>query len=95
VLINFRRELQIEDLRDHPAEMVRRPQNLPAPPTPEWAGFYDLKTARFLHYIQLPPITTRARKVELRTRRYPAPGETPRSRRRITQLTVLVDSIKR
>lgn len=32
MLINFRRELQIEDLREHPAEMVRRPQNLPAPP---------------------------------------------------------------
>ena len=62
MMMNFPRELQIEDLRNHSAEVVMRLQNLlvgpvKVHPDPKRAGFYELEGDARVYYIHMSPIT--------------------------------------
>ena len=56
------RELEIEDLRNHPQEVIARLRDLladgtPATPDPKRMGFYEVKRREHIYYIYVCPNT--------------------------------------
>ncbi len=62
MVMALEREIQIEDLRHHPAETVNILRDLllrgaTAMPDPKRADFYELEHASTVYYIHVSPIT--------------------------------------
>jgi hypothetical protein len=62
MVMAIERELQIEDLRNHPAETVNMLRNLlssgaTATPDPKRVGFYEVEQASTVYYIYVSPVT--------------------------------------
>jgi hypothetical protein len=62
MVMNFGHEPQIEDLRNHSAEAVKRLQSLLAgvanvTPDPKRKGFYELEADSIVYYIHVSPVT--------------------------------------
>jgi hypothetical protein len=62
MLTRWHNGVQIEDLRNHPAEMVMTLRNLLAgdaniTPDPKRVGFYEVKSRALTYYIHVSPVT--------------------------------------
>lgn len=62
MVMRLGREHEIEDLRNHPAEMVTTLQNLLASgacgaPDPKRPGFYEVQSGSLVYYIHVSPVT--------------------------------------
>lgn len=62
MITGLRNDMQIEDLRNHSAEMVTSLRNLLAgdakiAPDPKRAGFYEVESHALTYYIHVFPIT--------------------------------------
>jgi hypothetical protein len=62
MVMALERELQIEDLRNHPIERVKMLRDLllngsRVTPDPKRSGFYEVEDASTVYYIHVSPIT--------------------------------------
>ena len=62
MVMRYERELQIEDLRNHPVEMVSILRKLLAggarvEPDPKRPGFYEVESGATVYYIHVSPVT--------------------------------------
>jgi hypothetical protein len=60
--MRWEREMQIEDLRNHPAELVKQLRNLltngaRVSPDPRHPGFHEIESDEHVYYVHISPNT--------------------------------------